>query len=121
MRRSGNSCSPQPLTLRFTYRSQKIYPDKSDPTEFKSKVTKTDFIIDPKTSLVLSFQDKAYPRDGGPGDAPHEMQFSDYQPFNGVLVPCSITELIGGQQTNTIHLTQIRFNSGLTDSDFAVQ
>jgi hypothetical protein len=100
---------------------QRIYTDGSDPTGFKSEVTKTDFIIDPNTSLVLSIQDKAYPRDGGPGNAPHEMQFSNYQLFGSVLVPCSVTELIGGQQTETIQLTQVAFNSGLTDSDFALE
>ncbi len=99
---------------------QKMYTDGSDPTGLKSRATKTDFIIDPNTFLVLSVQDKAYPKDRGPGDAPHEMQFSNYKSFNGILVPFSITELIGGQQTSTIQFSQFTFNSGLTDSDFAL-
>jgi outer membrane lipoprotein-sorting protein len=97
---------------------QKMYTDGSDPSGFKSRATKTDFIIDINTFLVLSIQDKAYRKDGSPGDAPHEMQFSNYQSFNGVLVPSSITELISGQQTSTIELSQFTFNSGLGDSDF---
>jgi hypothetical protein len=99
---------------------QRTYTDGTDPTGFKSTATKSDFIIDPNTFLVLSIQDKAYRKDGGPGDAPHEMQFSAYKSFNGILVPSSVTELIGGQQTATIQLNQITFNSGLTDTDFGL-
>lgn len=97
---------------------QRVYTRGSDPSGFKSRATKADFVIDPNTFLVLSVRDRAYSRDGDPGDAPHEMQFSNYHSFNGVLVPSSITELIGGQQTVTIQLNQFTFNSGLTDSDF---
>jgi hypothetical protein len=100
-------------------RLQKISTDNNNPYSSKSKLTKTDFFIDPNTFLILSVQDKAYRKDGEPGDIIHEMQFSSYETSNGILVPFSITELIGGQQTAKIQLNQITFNSGLTDADFA--
>jgi len=99
---------------------QRIFPSSNDPSGFQSRVTKADFFIDPNTFSILSVQDKAYRRDGDPGDTIHEMQFSNYQLFNGVFAPSSITELIAGQQTFTIQLSQITFNSGLTDADFAL-
>jgi len=99
---------------------QKILPANSDPSGFQSSVTRADFFIDTKTFAVLSVQDRAYSKNGAAGDSTHEMEFSNYQQVNGVLVPFSITERIGGQQTVTIQLSQVNFSSGLTDSDFAL-
>ena len=99
---------------------QKILPQGSDPFGFQSSVTKANFFIDPDTFSILSLQDRAYRKDHEPGDVPHEIQFSNYQILNGVRVPLSVTELVSGQQTVTIQLSQITFNSGLTDADFAL-
>jgi len=99
---------------------QKTFSQSSDPSDSQSRVTKADFFIDPITFSVLSMQDKAYRKDHLPGELLHEIQFSKYQIFNGILVPLSIKELIGGQQTFELQLTQITFNTGLTDSDFAL-
>lgn len=99
-------------------RLQKVLPATSDPYGVQSKITRADFFIDPNTFSILSVQDMAYRRDNEPGESPHEMQFSDNQSTSGILVPFSITELIGGQQTVSIQLSQITFNSGLTDADF---
>jgi len=97
---------------------QKTFPLGSDPMDALSAITKTEFFIDPNALTVQSIDDTAYPINDAPGSYPHEMQFSAYQTTNGVLVPFTITELIAGQQTETIQLTQINFNTGLTDADF---
>jgi len=99
-------------------RVQKIFPASTDPLGVQSRITRADFLIDPNTFLIVSVQDMAYRRDNEPGESPHEMQFSGYQPTNGVLVPLAIKELVGGQETVSIQLSQITFNSGLTDADF---
>lgn len=98
---------------------RKVLPANVDPSGFRSNATKADFFIDTKTYTVLSIEDRAYSRDGTAADCPHEIQFSNYQQVNGILVPFTITELIGGSQTVAIQLNQIVFGSGLTDSDFA--
>jgi outer membrane lipoprotein-sorting protein len=45
----------------------------------------------------------------------HELLYSDYQLVNGILVPFTITEKMGGQQTWSITLTSLTFNTGLSD------
>jgi hypothetical protein len=47
-----------------------------------------------------------------------QVQYSAYQSAEGVLIPFTISELVGGQQAWTIALTQITFNTGLQDSAF---
>lgn len=97
---------------------QKFYPLGEDPAGALSGITKAHIFVDPNALTVESVVDKAFPRDGGPGEYSHEMQFSNYQKVSGILVPFSITESISGQQTTTFQLTEITFNTGLTDSDF---
>ena len=97
---------------------EKIFPQSVDATGVLSNVTKADIYIDPNTLLIQSISDGAYRRDGGPGQFPHEVRFSNYQATSGVLVPLSVTEFIADQQTQTIQLTQVTFNTGLTDSNF---
>ena len=97
---------------------QKVFPSGSDAGTARSHFTKTDFFIDPNSFAVLRVKDFAHSRTNDRGEVPHEMQFSAYQSVGGILVPFSITELIDGQETATMLLTQVTFNSGLTDLDF---
>jgi hypothetical protein len=83
------------------------------------RLTTRDFFIDPQSFQVLGTQDMTHPNNNATQNFTHEILFSDYSVVNGVLVPLAITERIGGQQTWTIQLSQITFNVGLTDSDFA--
>jgi hypothetical protein len=102
----------------YDIRLQKTFPAHTDPLGLRSRITKADFLIDPSTFLILSVRDMAYRRDNKPGESRHEMQFSGYQQKNGILVPLAIKELIGKQETVSIQLSQITFNSGLTHADF---
>jgi hypothetical protein len=74
-----------------------------------------DYFVDATTFHVLMTQDLA------PKHVIRQLQYSDFTPVNGVLVPFSITEMTGSQQTWTMQLSQITFNSGLQDSAFALQ
>jgi hypothetical protein len=97
---------------------QRTFPQSSDPLGALGRITKAHIFIDPNALTIQSILDTAYRRDLGPGEFSHEMQFSNYQAVNGVFVPMSVTEFISNQQTETIQLTQINFNTGLADSDF---
>lgn len=90
----------------------------SDPLGARSKVTQAHIYIDPATLTVQAIEDKAYRRDGDPGEASHEIQFADYQAVNGILAPFSVVEFLAGQKLATIRLTQINFNVGLVEADF---
>lgn len=88
-----------------------------DPVGALSKITKAHIFIDPQSLTIQGIEDVVYAK-GGLEEYPHEMQFGSYQAINGVLVPMSITELISGQKVESIELTEIKFNTGLTDADF---
>lgn len=71
-----------------------------------------EFYVDASTFQVVSAQDVL------PKGVPHELQYSDYRPVNGVLVPFSISESIAGQPNCVIQLSQVSINAGLTKASF---
>ena len=80
-----------------------------------AKYRTIDFFIDPATFQVLMTEDLV------PRNIVHQIRYSDYKPMNGVLVPFSISEEMGGQTTWTIYLDQFGFNTGLQDSNFEIR
>jgi hypothetical protein len=74
-----------------------------------------DYFIDASTFQIVQTQDRI-----GPRRIVHTLLYSDYMPQNGVLVPFSITEEDAGQQTWSILLDQVSFNSGLQESKFGL-
>lgn len=99
-------------------RVQKNYSTADDPTGEMSKWSITDFFIDPKTSLLVEVQDSLRPNDSPRGAYLHETIFANYKNVNGVLMPLTVTEKAGGQQTWTMQLSSVEFNTGLTDAEF---
>lgn len=102
----------------YDIRIQQTFSSEQDPSGILSKLTKRDFFIDAVTFLIVKTLDMVHPEKASTIDIPHEMEFSDYRNNNGVLVPFSISEITVGQHTYTIQLDQMRFNTGLQDSDF---
>jgi hypothetical protein len=89
-----------------------------DPNNMLSKMSTRDYFLDPATAQVVFIRDSmAAPYDSSELYT-HEVSFSDYRNSDGLLLPYSITEQIGGQRTWTIQLTSIAFNQGLSDADF---
>lgn len=81
--------------------------------------TQTDYFLDPTHFIVLRFQDQVHPdNDAINGATLRQLDFSNYQQVNGVLVPFSVAQSVAGQTVWTIQLTSVVFNSGLSDSDF---
>jgi len=78
-----------------------------------------DVFVDTKTSRIQSVMTVASARDSLAVLCHREIWYSDYRPLNGVSIPFSIAELIDGQQTFSLQLSQVSFNTGLSDSDFA--
>jgi len=102
----------------YDIRLQKTYPQTRDPLGLQSKASKSDIFIDSGSLLILAVQSRTYGRNGRPTNAPHELQYSNYQLVNGLQFPMTILDLIGGQQTSSIQVSQVAFNQGLSDSDF---
>jgi len=99
-------------------RIQRSSSSSTDAGVALSKMTIRDYFFDPLTGQLLKIADTIHPLDGSSEGYVHEILFSDYRVENGVLTPHSITEQIGAQQTWTVQITQIAFNTGLTDADF---
>jgi outer membrane lipoprotein-sorting protein len=77
-----------------------------------------DLYFDPLSYRLLALAEKIWWDDDLRQSYLHEFQFSDYQPVNGMLVPLAIIEKMGGQQTWSMTLSSLTFNSGLSDTLF---
>lgn len=98
-------------------RIQRNYPSSVDPTGAESKLSSRDFYIDPNSFLVLSVSNLVASTVDGVG-IHHEIAFANYQAISGITTPLSITESIHGQSLFTMKLTQVAFNTNLTDDNF---
>jgi hypothetical protein len=79
-----------------------------------------DFFIDSTSfQLVKSSENVRSERDATVAYL-HEIVYTNYQPAGGIAVPFGINERIGGQQTWSITVQSLSFNSGLSDSEFII-
>ena len=99
-------------------RVERALPSTGSSNPIPDTASARDLFIDSNTHLILAVRDRAYPKDGIGPTTPHDLVFSDYQNVNGVLVPFAIKEEIDGQVTMTVQLSQVTFNTGLSDSNF---
>jgi hypothetical protein len=93
---------------------QRLMPGQTQPDGMTEYHT-IDFFIDTTTLQLVMTQDNV------PKHIAHQIRYSDYRTVNGVLVPFSISEQMGGQRTRDIQLDGISFNTGLQDAAFALQ
>ena len=105
----------------YDVRIQKTYTATEDPRGNRGIREARDFYIDPNTFRVIAIADQLYLSAESTQGIPHEVLYSDYQSENGIAVPLTISETIRGITGATIQLSQVTFNSGLTDSDFRKQ
>lgn len=90
----------------------------TDQAAVESHVSAMDFLIDTTTYQVVAIRDALHPAQDSLQDVAHEISFADYRSVNGCLVPFTVTETTGGQQTWTMQVSSITFNTGLTSADF---
>jgi hypothetical protein len=101
-----NGASVQQIEL------QEIVAGLQDPNGQFREYHTIDFFIDSTTFHILMMQDVV------PSHLVRQIQFSNYQNANGILIPFAIAETCGGLPTWTLTLSQETFNAGLQDSDF---
>ena len=80
-----------------------------------------DLYFDPNSTQLLGLAEKIWWDDDLRQPYLHELIFSNYQLANSVAVPYTITEKMGGQQTWSITLDSLAFNTGLSDDVFQIQ
>lgn len=94
------------------------FATEGDPDNLLSKFNAKSFFIDSSTFQISRTLNVIHPNGDFTQDYPHEVDFGNYQQVNGVYVPFSIAEKVAGQDTWTLRLSAISFNSALTDADF---
>ena len=77
---------------------QRIFTPQADPDGSLSQLA-DDLIIDATSYLIVETRDTIQPPPVGNASILHQVQFSNYQSSNGVLLPNSVNELVGGQPT----------------------
>jgi len=92
-----------------------FYPNGQGKPDSMSEYRTREFFIDTSSLQVLLIQESV------PKHVIRQVRYSSYTTVNGMLVPFSITEEVGGQPTWAIQLSKITFNTGLQDSEFLIQ
>jgi hypothetical protein len=92
-----------------------------DPDGSGNRLMDAEFYFDPTTHLLAGIHDQTHPVHSMTVDVPHAVYFGDYRSVNGLLVPFSVSEYVGGQHVWSVQLTEINFNTGLSDTDFQLQ
>jgi len=79
----------------------------------------TDLYFDPNTHLLLFSTDLVTFGNTSGQTFLRMTTYGSYQPFNGVLIPTSISQYLDEQQEWTLQLTQVTLNSNFPASTFS--
>jgi hypothetical protein len=80
-----------------------------------------DFYLDAVTLLPVSTTFNAYPDHSLSTRLPIEIEFSNFQRMDGVLVPTSIEKYLQGNLLMKVEISSASFNSGLSLSSFTIE
>ena len=86
-------------------------------SEFAAK----DIWVATDSGLPLEVAYEVRDGDGAASGTPVAIFFSDYRSVNGIVYPFLIAKNVNGTPYMTIHISNVSFDTGLTDSDFALR
>jgi hypothetical protein len=95
-------------------------PNPSGVTPSPQQLSAIDFYLDANTLLPVAITFNAHPDDNAITNFPVEVDFSDYQVLNGILVPTRIQRSLQGNVLVDITISGASFNTGLPLSDFTI-
>jgi hypothetical protein len=84
-------------------------------------LSQMDIYIDPNTSLPVSLVFNIHPDVNAFSAAPVQIQFSNYQAVNGVLIPEHIQRYVNNGLSLDIQISSVTMNSGLSSTLFQLQ
>ncbi len=90
-------------------------------TSFTQQMSTVDYFLDSQTLVPMSITFNAHPDDDATTNIAVEVDFSNYQQVNGVLVPYHITKFWQGSPLLDFTVANVSVNSGLSDSLFSIQ
>jgi len=102
-------------------RVQRTFSSSQDPDGTLAKLCEREYFIDPGSGLLVKTLDMIHPEETLTESYLHEMEFDNYSVFEGVRVPTLIREKIIGQTTWELQISNVTFNTGLTDANFELQ
>jgi hypothetical protein len=83
-------------------------------------LTAVDFYLDAATLLPIALSFNVHPNDDNNVDLLTEIQFSNYQNINGVMVPMKIQKYLQGNLLLDFTVSNVALNTDLSMTDFAV-
>lgn len=85
-----------------------------------SHLTTVDVYLDAATSLPVVLDFTIHPDHNELLNLPVKISYSNYQKVNGVLIPLHIKKFLNGGIVLDLNLTGASFNTGLSQSEFAI-
>jgi hypothetical protein len=86
-----------------------------------TSVSAEDIYLDAASFLPVAFSFNTHPDDDEATNILVEIDFSNYEPVNGVQVPMRVQKLINGGLALDVAITSAAVNAGLSDAPFAIQ
>jgi len=77
-----------------------------------------DLYINPSSLLITELIETVRSESNFNTTLTHEIDFANYQTFGNTSMPCTIIEKINGQETWSVAISSVVFNSGLTIAEF---
>jgi hypothetical protein len=90
-----------------------------DPTGFFQSLSAEEVYLDVTTFLPVAITFNAHPDNDANINISVEIDFSAYQPVNGVMVPFQIQKLINNGVVLDLTINSAKINQGLTPADFS--
>ncbi|MGH9733521.1 MAG: hypothetical protein ACRD8A_02880 [Candidatus Acidiferrales bacterium] len=98
-----------------------LLPLPSNANSLLARLTTEDIYLDSSSLLPVSVKFNSHPDNDALTDIPVEIDFSKYQLVQHVPVPFTVRMLLNGSVLFDVELQSAVFNSGLSDSNFAIQ
>jgi hypothetical protein len=100
--------------------SRLVSGQTSTATSLIQRLSQVDFYLDSTTHLPVAIDFNAHPNTDAGVNQPVEIQFSGWQPVNGIEVPSRIQKLVQGSSALDLSALTVSVNIGLPQSDFAM-
>lgn len=84
-------------------------------------LSQMDLYLDSTTLLPVALDFNVHPDNNAGLDIPAEIQFSNYQPVNGVQVPFHVQRYLNNGLVLDLQINNVTFNSGLPGTTFQLQ
>ncbi len=101
-------------------RVRHVFSQAEDPDGTLTTLSTKDYFVDPVSGLLLKTLSMAHPMETLTEEHPREVEFENYSIFSGVKIPTLVREKIIGQTTWELRISEVTFNTGLTDLDFVI-